>query len=533
MASLILTGMASWLLRRDPGVSAGVGVAGSCIGCGLGLYGAGGGLTARSIESAGSVAEWGISFALFSRGLDAVSAAFAVCILIAGALVALAAFRRLPGDYAANRPGEHWFFLNLLLAAAVAVLLARNGVFFLFAWGTLLAATFFLAKSDRRTGFLTGLLGLSCLAAMFALMEKADAPLDAIVPGSSGADASAVLLLALAGFGTVMGVIPLHAGFVDRHPRAPFQAAAVMSGITGSLGIYGMIRVIQLLGGTSTPPLWWGWLLALCGLGSCALGHAQGRRERDLWRFLARTTQTTLGFAVAGLGCGLLGAAERNGPAAFLGFASALFLALGHIVVKPLLFVAAGTIQARTGTRAIATMGGLFRRMPTTGILFLLGILGMSVLPPLIGFWGMLFLFASALSTPGAALAVAAAALSVLCAIDGWRVFRTIFLGSPTGLAPVASGRERPAMLLPQLLLAVVAIVMAVRMPIIMRLLGPAVETLARVWWPPGRDAMRLGEWFVSGPGRHMDGIYRWAWIAAGCAGFLALTVWAREKRRK
>lgn len=544
--ALILTGTLGWLLRARPGASANIGALGSFVGCGLGIYGAGNGLLARTIESTRSVTEWNAPFASFSRGLDAVSALFIIFALIAGALVSMAALRRLPGDYAANRPGEHWFFLNTLLAAAVAVLLARNAAFFLFAWGTMLTAAFFLAESDQRaagagsgakTFLITGSLGLACLAIMFALMGTAGAPLDFIQLKQHGPAVSAVPLLALVGFGAVMGMAPAHAGFADSYPRAPFQAAAAMSGIVGGLGVYGLVRVLHLLGDASPPPVWWGWLFIVCGLGSCALGCARAYRERDLWRFLARTSQTVFGFAGLGLGFGLLGAAERNAAVSFLGFASALFLAFGHSIAKPLLFLAAGSVQAKTGTREFASMGGLLGRMPVTGSVFLLGFAGIAAVPPLIGFWGALFLFGSAVSLSNAAcaavLAIAVAALSVMHAVGGWRVFRAVFLGPPKGLAAVSSGAERPSALLPHLLLAVVAVAMAVRAPTLMRLVRPAAENLSRVWWPPGRDAMRLGEWFAVGAGRHLGEAYAWAWAAAGIMVFILLAGWLFGRGKK
>lgn len=246
-----------------------------------------------------------------------------------------------------------------------------------------------------------------------------------------------------------------------------------------------------------------------------------------MWRFLARTSQTIFGFAAAGLGFGLVGAADRNAAVSFLGFASALFLVFGHIVAKPLLFLAAGTVQAKTGTRDIASMGGLFGRMPVTGSVFLLGLAAIAAAPPLVGFWGMLFLLGSALSLSNTAfaaiLAVAVAAPAAAQAIGGWRVFRAVFLGSPKGLAAVSSGKERPSTLLPHLLLAVVAVAMAVRAPTLMRLVRPAAENLSRVWWPPGRDAMRLGEWFAAGAGKHLNDAYAWAWVAAGIMVFILL----------
>src|SRR5262245_41095791 len=82
----------------------------------------------------------------------------------------------------------------------------------------------------------------------------------------------------------------------------------------------------------------------------------------------------------------MLGVIQHDIPVAWLGYAGALLHVLNHGLFKGLLFQSAGSIQKGTGTRDIESLGGLYRRMPATGLLFLVGSIAICGLPPLNGF---------------------------------------------------------------------------------------------------------------------------------------------------
>ena len=71
-----------------------------------------------------------------------------------------------------------------------------------------------------------------------------------------------VLCLALVGFGLKAGIVPLHVWLPDAHAAAPAHVSALMSGVVIKMGIYGLFRVVSLLG---APPAWWGWLVLALG----------------------------------------------------------------------------------------------------------------------------------------------------------------------------------------------------------------------------------------------------------------------------
>ncbi len=82
----------------------------------------------------------------------------------------------------------------------------------------------------------------------------------------------------------------------------------------------------------------------------------------------------------------MMALAYGHGELAWIGFAAGLYHVLNHAVFKGLLFLGAGSVVMATGTRQIEQLGGLLRRMPWTGLFFLVGAMAISGLPPLNGF---------------------------------------------------------------------------------------------------------------------------------------------------
>src|SRR5690606_32764383 len=100
-----------------------------------------------------------------------------------------------------------------------------------------------------------------------------------------------------------------------------------------------------------------------------------------------------IGMSLVFLGFG------HPGPAA-LGLVAALYHTLNHAVFKGLLFLGAGSILHATGRRDLNSMGGLIHAMPRTALLFLIGALAISALPPLNGFVSEWLTFQTALQAP-------------------------------------------------------------------------------------------------------------------------------------
>ena len=144
---------------------------------------------------------------------------------------------------------------------------------------------------------------------------------------------------------------------------------------------------------------------------------------------------------------------------AALGFAGGLLHVVNHALFKGLLFLGAGAVAHATGTREIDHLGGLLKRMPWTGLTFLIGAVAISGLPPLNGFVSELLIYLGAFH--GLTSAASTTAVAVLCVIAGLaligglaaacftKAFGIVFLGEPrsehAAACPRAGAGDAPA----------------------------------------------------------------------------------------
>ncbi len=206
---------------------------------------------------------------------------------------------------------------------------------------------------------------------------------------------AAVFVLALVGFGSKAGVVPFHVWLPKAHPEAPSPVSALMSGAMVALGVYGIVLVGDVLLGGG--PVWW-WLIVLAlGALSALFGSLHATNSTDLKRLLAYSTTDNIGLALLALGASGLFVATGHGRLGALSLVAALALLVNHAMFKGALFLSAGSVQVAAGTRDLDELGGLLRRMPQTGTMFLLAAASICALPPLNGFVGEWLLFQSLL----------------------------------------------------------------------------------------------------------------------------------------
>ena len=397
MAILLLGAMAVLLLSRvDPPSPGSYGATGrnlSWLGAGTVVVAAGlGCIPAVQVLLGGSVLQfrfpWPVPYGEFFIELDPLSAWFLLPTFLLSALSAIYGVGYLRPWLGRRSLGPVWFFYGLLVLGMMLVLLARNAVLFLFAWELMAVASFFLVTfeherpSVREAGWIYLVathLGTAFLLAFFLLLGRETGSMDFDVWAAQGIHtqglASVLFLLAVVGFGTKAGFMPLHVWLPEAHPAAPSHVSALMSGVMIKTGIYGLLRAFTFLG---TPPLWWGWLLIAIGLTSGVLGMLFALAQHDLKRMLAYSSVENIGIIALGLGVGLLGMSTASPLLMVLGFGGALLHVLNHALFKGLLFLGAGAVVQRTGTHEIDQLGGLLKRMPWTAAAFLVGAVAIS-----------------------------------------------------------------------------------------------------------------------------------------------------------
>ncbi|NCC35140.1 MAG: hypothetical protein EOM24_24480, partial [Chloroflexia bacterium] len=236
--------------------------------------------------------------------IDPLSAIFVVVISVVTMLAAVYGSAYLQAHGGQRNLGVSWFFFNVLAASMMVVVAARNGVLFLVGWELMSLASFFLVVQDdekegvRRAGwvYLVAMhLGTAFLLALFLLLGKGAGSLDFERFSTAAAPTGVFFVLALLGFGTKAGFIPMHVWLPEAHPAAPSHVSAVMSGVMIKTGIYGLLRTLTWLG---PPPAWWGWTLLAVGLVSGVLGVLYALAQHDLKRLLAYHSVENIGSHV-------------------------------------------------------------------------------------------------------------------------------------------------------------------------------------------------------------------------------------------
>jgi len=369
------------------------------------------------------------------------------------------------------------FFFGLMTATMSGVVLARDGISFLYAWEIMALAAYFLVSTEdekrevNEAGTLymiTTHIGTLGLFALFPLLNLLAGSWHFPAAGSLEASsplATALFLTAIFGFGMKAGIMPFHIWLPSAHANAPSHVSAAMSGVILKVGIYGLVRTLSFFHGV---PLWWGCFVLLLGVVSGVVGVAFAIGQHDLKRLLAYHSIENIGIIFMGIGVALIGQATGSVAMMTLGMAGALLHVLNHATFKALLFLGAGSVIHATGTREIDLLGGVARRLPYTALLFGVGAVAICGLPPLNGFVSELLVYLGFFrGVQGAGIAAAATALAApaLAMVGGLavacfvKVYGIVFLGVPRSDAHVAGHEAGWPMLLPMTLLALLCAV--------------------------------------------------------------------------
>jgi multicomponent Na+:H+ antiporter subunit D len=170
--------------------------------------------------------------------------------------------------------------------------------------------------------------------------------------------------LILVGFLVNAAVPPLHAWLTDAYPESTVTGAIFLSALTTKTAVYTLIR-----GYPGTEFLvWLGTAMALWGVVYAVLAN-------DIRRLLAYHIISQVGYMVAGVGMGT--AIALNGATAH---------AFTHILYKSVLFMGAGAVITMTGKSKLTELGGIYKYMPLTFVLYMIGAFSISAFPLFSGF---------------------------------------------------------------------------------------------------------------------------------------------------
>jgi multicomponent Na+:H+ antiporter subunit D len=170
--------------------------------------------------------------------------------------------------------------------------------------------------------------------------------------------------LILIGFMLNAAVPPLHAWLSDAYPEATVTGTVFLSAFTTKTAVYVLLRAFP---GTEVL-IWLGAIMAVYGVIFAVL-------ENDIRRLLAYHIISQVGYMVCGVGLGTMMAVNGSASHAFT-----------HILYKGLLMMGAGAVLYTTGKSKLTELGGLYKKMPLTFILYMVGGFSISAFPLFSGF---------------------------------------------------------------------------------------------------------------------------------------------------
>jgi hydrogenase-4 component F len=351
-------------------------------------------LTAVAIAAAGSVFAGGpVEAGAGWLYLDALSAYHLILLHVVFCLSSIYAcsyFRREAsfGPREARRFGALW--LGSLAAMALVLLSNNLGIVWVGVEATTLLTAFLICTHVSpasleatwkylimcSVGVAFAFIGTLLVAASAgpAHLAGSDALLWTRLQGAAGSMDPAILkmgfIFLLVGYGTKMGLAPMHNWLPDAHSQAPAPVSAIFSGFLLNAALYCILRYVPLVAAATGGSRWALDLLVGFGLLSILVAGAFIVFQTDAKRLLAYSSVEHMGIIVLGVGLGGFGA-----------FA-AMFHALNHSLCKPLAFFSAGRLGQLYGTHEMARMAGAARSAPVWGGAFFVSLLVLIAVAP-------------------------------------------------------------------------------------------------------------------------------------------------------
>jgi hydrogenase-4 component F len=177
-------------------------------------------------------------------------------------------------------------------------------------------------------------------------------------------------LLAVLGYGTKVGLVPVHTWLPDAHSEAPTPVSAMLSGALLATSFYAILRFYQVAAATLGSGFPRGTLLVF-GIASLLLAALYVFGQRDVKRLLAYSSVEHMGILAIGVSFGA--------PVALAGV---LLHVVAHAAAKGNAFMGAGVFTVKYGTKQMSAMRDGLRLLPWSGPLLLLSIFALSALPP-------------------------------------------------------------------------------------------------------------------------------------------------------
>ena len=227
-------------------------------------------------------------------------------------------------------------------------------------------------------------------------------------------------VLAVLGYGTKMGLVPVHTWLPDAHSEAPTPVSALLSGSLLAVSFYAILRFYQVSVRAIGPTFPRDVLLAF-GLASLGLAALYLASQRDMKRLFAYSSVEHMGVLAIGM--------SFSAPIAVVGV---LLHVLAHAAAKGTAFFGAGSMMRKFGTKDMSRMQGGVGALPWSGPMLVLAVLGLCALPPFGIFRSEFLIVSGGLSDPQDAVAAVLVVLVTLATLGlTWFSSQTMLTPTP------------------------------------------------------------------------------------------------------
>jgi hydrogenase-4 component F len=261
---------------------------------------------------------------------------------------------------------------------------------------------------------------------------------------------SAFVLL-FVGYGTKMGLAPMHTWKPDAYGEAPGIVGTLLAGALTSCAFLALLRFFQIVSAAGEAAFARQLMIGI-GLLSMAVAGVFMARQRDYKRMLAYSSVEHMGILVLGVGIGGLGV-----------FGSLLHL-VNNAITKGVLFLSAGNIHRAYGSKSTEDVRGALRRLPFSGALFLAGFFAATGSPPFAPFLSEFTIVRAAMTSGHAIVGGIFLLMLAIVFIGMGGVVLSVVQGDPPEEVPTAY-RDRIGTVAPILLLMAVVLLLGVYVP--------------------------------------------------------------------
>ncbi len=268
----------------------------------------------------------------------------------------------------------------------------------------------------------------------------------------------AAFILLFVGYGTKMGLAPMHTWKPDAYGEAPGIVGSLLAGGAASCAFLAILRVYPIVCAAGESALANRILLGM-GLFSMAIGGVFMIRQRDFKRLLAYSSVEHMGILALGLSLGLRGA-----------FGAMLHLVF-NALVKGVMFLTAGNVHRSYGSKSTAEVFGALRRIPYSGALLVAAFLAITGSPPFAPFVSEFTILNAAVASDHVGIAVAMLAFLLIAFIGMGGTVLAVTQGRPpeAHALPRSNYRERLSTIVPPLVLLALALLLGLYVPPFLR----------------------------------------------------------------